>query len=215
MNTKEVVIVDYGIGNIFSVKKAFESIEARTAVTSDPKIIQNSKYLVLPGVGAYGKAMRALEELNLIEPIKHAAAKGVPLLGICLGMQLLLDESDELGLNNGLGLIPGRVEDYPKLTNLDHLIKVPQINWHELVKNHNANDWSGSILSNYKYNDGVYFVHSFVARPVNNEHIIACYESGSEKIPAVIMKGNIIGCQFHPEKSGQVGLKMLKNFINL
>ena len=212
-NEKEVVVVDYGIGNIFSVKQAFEKVGSSVIVSSDPEVVKQSKYLVLPGVGAFGRAMNALNDLNLIEAIQFAANQKTPLLGICLGMQMLLDESVEMGLHKGLGLIGGRVEKYPQLSAEDENIKIPQINWHELVSVNPVECWKCSILNDYKSTDAVYFVHSFVARPENKNNILASYISGTKKIPALIKNNNVIGCQFHPEKSGEVGLKMLKNFI--
>lgn len=214
-NKKEVVVVDYGIGNIFSVKQAFEKVGAKVVISSSPNVIKESKYLVLPGVGAFGRAMKALKDLNLIESIQHSAKANTPLLGICLGMQMLLDESVEMGLHHGLGLIPGSVQKYPRLyaNNLD--IKVPQINWHEMTSEKSTHSWTGTILDGYSCKDAVYFIHSFVAKPENQNNILASYVMMDEMIPAVIMNNNVIGCQFHPEKSGEVGLKILRNFIKL
>lgn len=213
MNKSEVVIIDYGISNILSVQQGFEEIGASVIVTSNAHVIQEAKYLVLPGVGAFRKAMQALQNLKLLDSIVKAANRGVPLLGICLGMQLLLDESDEFGLTKGLGLIPGRIEKFPAGKNDFSPIKIPQINWHELVPSISNKSWKNSLLNNIRPNDAVYFVHSFVAKPQNQNHILADYICSGNRISAVIVKDNIIGCQFHPEKSGKVGLDILKNFI--
>jgi imidazole glycerol-phosphate synthase subunit HisH len=215
MIKSEVVIIDYGIGNILSVQQGFEEIGIHAIVTSNIQIIEQAKHLVLPGVGAFEKAMQALHNLKLIDTIVKVANQGVPLLGICLGMQLLLDESDEFGLTKGLGLIPGRVEKFPIGKNDHNPIKIPQINWHELVPSAAQLDWKNSLLNNQRPNDAVYFVHSFVAKPLNNNHILADYICGGNHISAVIAKDNIIGCQFHPEKSGKVGLDILQNFMLL
>jgi len=215
MIKNEVVIIDYGIGNILSVQQGFEQIGIHAIVTSNVQVIEQAKYLVLPGVGAFEKAMQSLHNLELVDAIVKVANQGVPLLGICLGMQMLLDESDEFGVTQGLGLIPGRVEKFPIGKNDHNPIKVPQINWHELVPSISKQDWKKSLLSNQRVNDAVYFVHSFVARPLNNDHIFADYICSGKRIPAIIVKDSIIGCQFHPEKSGKVGLNILKNFMLL
>ena len=215
MNKSEVVIIDYGISNILSVQQGFEAIGVNVIVTSNTQVIEKAKYLVLPGVGAFRKAMEALHNLKLVNTILKAANQGVPLLGICLGMQLLLDESDEFGLTKGLGLIPGRIEKFPTGKNDNIPIKIPQINWHELVPSTSKKSWKNSLLNNQKPNDAVYFVHSFVAKPSNNNHVLADYICSGNRISAVIVKDNIIGCQFHPEKSGKVGLEILQNFMLL
>ncbi|MDB9866061.1 imidazole glycerol phosphate synthase subunit HisH [Candidatus Thioglobus sp.] len=211
----KVVIIDYGFGNILSVKQGFQKIGANVIVSSNIKIIETATHIVLPGVGAFENAMKALYQLNLIDVVINIANKGIPLLGICLGMQMLLNESDEFGVTKGLGLIPGRVEKFP-LSILDHEpIKVPQINWHELVTSQSNNNWKNTILRNHKQNEAVYFVHSFVANPTDEKHKLAEYICGGNRITAVIQKDNIWGCQFHPEKSGTSGLNVLYNFILL
>lgn len=214
MNSNKVVIIDHGIGNILSVQHGFGEIGIKTLVTSNPEIIAKAQHLVLPGVGAFEKAMQTLHDLELVDIIIKVANEGVPLLGICLGMQMLLDESDEFNLTKGLGLIPGRVEKYPVLDDQSN-IKVPQINWHELVQGKSKISWEKSLLANQKFSDAVYFVHSYVARPCNDNHVLADYMCGGNRITAVIVKNNIMGCQFHPEKSGRVGLNILKNFISM
>jgi imidazole glycerol-phosphate synthase subunit HisH len=215
MIKNEVVIIDYGIGNILSVRQGFEEIGIHAIVTSNVQIIEQAKHLVLPGVGAFEKAMQSLHNLELVDAIVKVANQGVPLLGICLGMQMLLDESDEFGVAQGLGLIPGRVEKFPIGKNDHNPIKVPQINWHELVPSISKIAWKNSLLNNQRPNDAVYFVHSFVAKPLNNNHILADYICGGNRVPAVIVKDNIMGCQFHPEKSGKVGLDILNFFMLL
>ena len=215
MIKNEVVIIDYGIGNILSVRQGFEEIGIHAIVTSNVQIIEQAKHLVLSGVGAFEKAMQSLHNLELVDAIVKVANQGVPLLGICLGMQMLLDESDEFGVAQGLGLIPGRVEKFPIGKNDHNPIKVPQINWHELVPSISKIAWKNSLLNNQRPNDAVYFVHSFVAKPLNNNHILADYICGGNRVPAVIVKDNIMGCQFHPEKSGKVGLDILNFFMLL
>ena len=213
MANNKVVIIDYGVGNILSVKQGFEEVGANTIVTSDINIIEQAKRIVLPGVGAFENAMIALNSLKLIDALIKVANQGVPFLGICLGMQMLFDESDEFGVTQGLGLIPGRVESYPLGQDNGHPIKIPQINWHELIPSATQIDWKNTLLNNQKPGDAVYFVHSFVARPANDNHKLADYICGGNRISAVILKDNIMGCQFHPEKSGNVGLNILRNFM--
>ena len=210
-----ILILDYGVGNLLSIQRAFKFFDIEIKISNSSKDINNSSHLVLPGVGAFRKAMEALHNLKLVNTIIKAANQGVPLLGICLGMQLLLDESDEFGLTKGLGLIPGRIEKFPTGKNDNIPIKIPQINWHELVPSTSKKSWKNSLLNNQKPNDAVYFVHSFVAKPSNNNHILADYICSGNRISAVIVKDNIIGCQFHPEKSGKVGLEILQNFMLL
>ena len=211
----KVTIIDYGIGNIFSVEQAFKKIGVKTVLTSNFQIIEKAKYLVLPGVGAFHKAMQKLKDLELNKAIIQTARKGVPLIGICLGMQMLLDESDEFQVTKGLGLIPGRVEKFPIIEEKKDLIKVPQVNWHEIFPGTSSTSWENSLLKNHNTKESLYFVHSFVAKPSNKDHILANYNCDGIKIPAIIIKDKIIGCQFHPEKSGDTGLKILKNFMSM
>jgi len=211
----KVVIIDYGIGNIFSVDQAFKKIGVETVVTSNTQTIEEAQHLVLPGVGAFHKGMKALQDLDLTKTIIKTANRGVPLIGICLGMQMLLDESDEFEVTNGLGLISGRVEKFPEVKEKNNYIKIPQINWHEIVPGISNISWKNSLLKEHMSTDSLYFVHSFVARPSNVNYILANYNCYGIKIPALIIKDNIIGCQFHPEKSGDAGLKILKNFMSM
>lgn len=212
----KVVIIDYGYGNIFSVNQAFKKIGLETVITSNTQTIENAKYLVLPGVGAFHKGMQALQELELHNSIIKAVKKGVPLIGICLGMQMLLDESDEFKVTKGLGLVSGRVEKFPIINDKNNYIKVPQVNWHKITPNKSSKeDWKHTLLKGHKTKDELYFLHSFVAKPSNTEQIIAHYNCNGFQVPAIIARDNIIGCQFHPEKSGDAGLKILKNFTKI
>lgn len=211
----KVVIIDYGIGNIFSVNQAFKKIGVETLVTSNTQTIEEAHHLVLPGVGAFHKGMKALQDLELNKAIIKTANRGVPLIGICLGMQMLLDESDEFEVTKGLGLISGRVEKFPEVKEKDDYIKIPQVNWHEIIPGTSSISWKNSLLKEHMSEDSLYFVHSFVARPSNEHHILANYNCYGIQIPALIKKDNIIGCQFHPEKSGEAGLKILKNFMSM
>ena len=210
----EVTVVDYGIGNLFSVQKSLEHCGAVVTVTSNPDIILTSSRLVLPGVGAFGNAMAALSERNLIEPILEAAASGKPLLGICLGMQLLLSESEEFGLTKGLGLIPGRVVSVPKHDANGCPLKIPHIGWKELSPCASG-EAQLNLLGNNQATDAVYFVHSLMAIPDDPGCRIADCYYGGHAIPAIIGNGNVFGCQFHPEKSGSAGLSLIQTFCNI
>lgn len=207
----EVVIVDYGVGNLLSVQRGLEQCGARTKLSSDPQEILAATRVVLPGVGAFGNAMTALHESGLAESLRSVAARGVPLLGICLGMQLLLDESDEFGLSQGLGIIPGRVVAIPGRTTIGEPQKIPHIGWNQLVAAGDAN-WEGTVLEDLAPGDATYFVHSFQAVPTERAHRLADCIYGGHAISAVIRKDHVTGCQFHPEKSGKAGLKILARF---
>ena len=171
----EVIIIDYGIGNTFSVDQAFKKIGVKTVLTSDIQTIEKAKHLVLPGVGAFHKGMQALHDLKLNKTIIKTANKGVPLIGICLGMQMLLDESDEFKVTKGLGLIPGRVEKFPKIKDENNYIKVPQINWHEIAPGESIIKWKNSLMKDHRSNDSLYFVISNVVNQSNMNNILAHY----------------------------------------
>ncbi len=213
MRVSEVTIIDYGVGNLLSVQRGFEHCGATVIVTRNPEKILASNRVVLPGVGAYGNAMQSLEQLGLISVIAEIARRQTPLLGICLGMQLLFDESEEFGLTPGLGLIPGRVIPVPTQTSIGTSLKIPHIGWSGLVPSFNSKCWSGTIIENNNPGDAAYFVHSFMAVPVNSIHRIADCIYGGHQLPAVVCRDSIMGCQFHPEKSGAVGLKILRRFL--
>jgi imidazole glycerol-phosphate synthase subunit HisH len=208
----DVVIIDYGVGNILSVKQAFESFHVKVEVSSDPKKILEASHTVLPGVGAFGNAMNALKECGLVDTVIEIGKKGKPLLGICLGMQLLLDESKEFGNTMGLGLISGKVIPIPEKSKLGHPLKSTNIGWGKLKPKVTTSDWIGTALEDINESDYLYFVHSFMAQPKNVKNVIAETCVGGNNIPSVISNGNIIACQFHPEKSGPTGLKILRRF---
>lgn len=214
---KQIAIVNYGLGNLFSVKQALEfcceSKDKNVVITSSPSIIKESDYLVLPGVGAFENAMHAILSKDLKDPITNFASSGKPLLGICLGMQILGTNSEEFGQHQGLNLIPGKVS-FIGDTNLDgSLRKVPSIGWKNLNVKPNSSISNNALAACKALS--VYFVHSFHFVPENAGHLIASYDYGDTKISAAVQKDNIIGYQFHPEKSGQNGLKILKSFLNM
>lgn len=212
MSAPEVTVIDYGVGNLLSVQRGLEHCGAKVTLTADPERILSAKRVVLPGVGAFENAMMALDALNLVGVIKEVGRRETPLLGICLGMQLLLDESDEFGITAGLGLIPGRVIAVPVQSISGDAQKVPHIGWNALLPSSTRVDWNGTLLQDNRPGEASYFVHSFMAVPTDPVHRIADCVYGGHGIPAVIGRDQITGCQFHPEKSGEVGLKILRRF---
>ena len=200
-----IAIVDYKMGNLASVRKALEYMHRECVITDDPAIIAGADALILPGVGAYAPAMKALQEKGLDKAVKDFAATGKPMLGICLGMQLLLSESEEGAVDgniNGLGLIPGSVKKFPDADTVEKGLKVPQMGWNKLT------DVTGSLLRDGDY---VYFVHSFYCDPDDKADAAAYTEYGI-KYACALEHGNIFATQFHPEKSGEAGLQILERF---
>ena len=208
----EIVVIDYGVGNLLSVKRGLEHCGAKVKITSKPKDIINASKVILPGVGAFKNAMKSLNRLGLIDVIKEISNREINLLGICLGMQLLLDESDEFGVTKGLGLIPGRVVAIPSKNKDGISNKIPHIGWSNLINSEGNAYWDQGILKKVKPGDSSYFIHSYMALTNEKKYTIAYCMYGSEKIPAVVQSNRIIGCQFHPEKSGKVGLNILREF---
>ena len=202
-----VVVVDAGGANLGSVCYALERLGVQPQVVADATGLQNADRVILPGVGAAPEAMRRLHAQGLVEPLRALA---VPLLGICLGMQLLLDESEEFGITRGLGIIPGRVLAIPQQTTANLQQKIPHIGWNALVQAEVP--WRDTLLADTVPGDATYFVHSFMAAPDDPAHRLADCFYGGHRIPAVIARGRTTGCQFHPEKSGEVGLTILRRF---
>ena len=200
-----IAIVDYGVGNLFSLRSSFAAIGAEAVVTSDPDVLRSADRIILPGVGAFEDAANKLRESGLADLIRELAAAGKPLMGICLGMQLLFDRSFEYGEHEGLGLIPGEVRPIRDVIPADY--KIPHIGWNALVFKQDH-----PLFRYIKEGDCVYFVHSFYA--VCGDASIATAEYGAQ-LTAAVAKGNVMGCQFHPEKSGNVGLAILKAFAEL
>jgi glutamine amidotransferase len=214
MNSPEVTIIDYGLGNLLSVQRGFEHCGASVKLTKDPEQVLAADRIVLPGVGAYASAMQELRRLELVEPLRELVHRRTPLLGICLGMQLLLEQSEEFGVTSGLGLIPGRVIPIPNQTISGEVQKIPHIGWNALRPAGDLDAWKASLLADNDSGDAVYFVHSFMAVPTDVAHRLADCAYGGHLIPAVIRRDQVTGCQFHPEKSGEVGLKILRRFLH-
>ena len=198
-----VVIVDYGVGNLFSLKSSFKAIGENAITSGDKEVIESADKIILPGVGAFGDAAEKLFNSGLAEVVVNQAKKGVPVLGICLGMQLLFDKSYEYGEHKGLGLISGEIRPIAEV--VDKNLKIPHIGWNDLKFTKPS-----KIFKYLKYVDCVQFVHSFYGANCEKS-VIATTEYGAE-LTAAVQQGNVYGCQFHPEKSGEVGLKILKAF---
>ena len=210
MLSKKITIIDYGCGNILNLARAIKFIGYEVDITHDKNKIINSSYVILPGVGAFGNAMKQIEKYNLHNTILEYAKSNKPLLGICLGMQILLTVSYEFGVHKGLGLIEGKVIKISNEKNKE--IKIPHIGWNEIYPNNNKKEWKNKILKNSSIGKSFYFVHSFVCITKDYDSTIAVCNYSDISIPAVIATGNVFGCQFHPEKSANNGLTVLKNF---
>ena len=199
-------IIDYGIGNLRSLAKAFAAADVEAARTGDPDRIAEADRLVLPGVGAFGACAAALRDRGLFDLVRQRAEAGVPLLGVCVGMQLLFDASEERGDHAGLALLPGRVVRFPRdLAAGGDRLKVPHMGWNRLRPQRPHPIVAGD--------DWVYFVHSYHAAPAEPADVIATVDYGAE-VPAVVGRANVVGVQFHPEKSARAGLAMLRRFAS-
>ncbi|MDO7908505.1 imidazole glycerol phosphate synthase subunit HisH [Paenibacillus sp. JX-17] len=200
-----IAIVDYGMGNLHSVSKAVERLGYEALVTGDAAEILAADGVILPGVGAFGDAMAHLRESGLDRTVKEAAAAGQPLLGICLGMQLLFDSGEEHGHHKGLGLLPGDVVRFA-----GGGYKVPHMGWNRLAFLQAEHPLLAGLDEGH-----VYFVHSYHVRPASREDLLAVTEYGGQQVTAIAGRGRVLGMQFHPEKSGELGMALLENFLKL
>lgn len=207
--SSEVVVVDYGLGNLASVERALRHIGADVVISDNPVVLADCPRAVLPGVGAFGTAIQNLRDRGLMDPLLAFAGTGRPLLGICLGMQLFMDESDEGGTHAGLGLIPGRVARLPQNPG----IKVPHVGWNKIAVD--VRDWSGTVLNGLAPEPALYFVHSYYVAPDRSEDTLGITRYGGFSYCSVVQRANVVGCQAHPEKSGSAGLKILENFLSM
>ena len=210
--TSNIVIIDYGVGNILSIKNAVSFNGFNTIVTSDPEKIKKASHIILPGVGAYPSAINKLKKMNLVDSIKEAKENNSYILGICLGMQLLFSSSEEFEFTEGLDLIKGDIIKL-KSKNKNSNLKLPNIGWRSLEKG--FQDQNLSILKDVPSDSKFYFVHSFALENYNEEISVINTKYMNIKFPAVVNFNNIFGCQFHPEKSRLQGLKIIKNFLSL
>lgn len=242
-----VTVIDYGLSNLLSVQRALEHVGASVQIADTPEALAGAGALVLPGVGAFGDGMAALAARGLAGPLRDAAADGVPLLGICLGMQMLFEESDEFGRHPGLALLPGRVEKLPDTAADGQPLRVPHVGWGPLLPPAGREEFGGAAEAAKSAGDtgatvsaaaagpaggagstraagalaGVlpgqecYFVHSYEAKPALAETRLADTLYGGRRVAAAVGRGQILGCQFHPEKSGPVGLAILAGFLRM
>lgn len=214
----KVAVIDYEMGNLFSVKRACEQVGLIPFLTSDATAIMESTAVILPGVGAFGDAIDNLKRLDLIAPIRDFIATGRPFMGICLGLQLLMSESEEFGHHKGLGIIQGTVVKFLTTSKTEgRVVKVPQVGWNMIYRPPHVDEdsWKSSLFQGIKNNEYMYFVHSFYAKPEDPRMAFSYtnYE-GTEYASSIRMR-NIFACQFHPEKSGSVGIKIYKNFAEM
>jgi glutamine amidotransferase len=209
--TQTITMIDYGGSNIRSVQKALEFVGAQTHITANPDDFLRAEKLVLPGVGAFGAGMAAMRERGLDTAVTQAAQQGIPLLGICLGMQFLFDESDEMGTHKGLGLIPGKVTRFPEQSPIPNpqSLKIPHMGWNQI-----EHDESHPLLADVPSGSYAYFVHSYYCIPANETDSLAFTYYGI-RFTSIVGRGSVFGIQFHPEKSQQVGLRILKNFVEM
>lgn len=215
MTISKVTILDYGMGNLYSVQRAFEVCSTDViCVSNDPDVIRKADRLVLPGVGAFADGMRGLRDRGLDQAICEFVSSGRPLLGICLGMQMLATSSEEFGRHAGLNLIPGKVSPIPSKNLNGTTLKLPVIGWSHLDCPPDVN-WEGTCLGSVTKNQEVYLVHSFQFTPDSRGDIFGTYQYGGHNITAAVVKGNIVGLQFHPEKSGRTGLNIISGFLKM
>lgn len=212
-NKIPLAVVDYGLGNLFSIGRALRRIGAQAVISGRPEDVAGADRVILPGVGAFGDGMRGLRENGLIEPLREFAAAGRPLLGICLGMQLFMEEGEEFGVHRGLGIVPGKTVAFPRPQGAN--FKIPHVGWNGIRPSAASEDsWKGSVFSGLAEGSQVYFVHSFVTEPADSNDLLARTDYGGRSFCAALRHGNVSGCQFHPEKSGPTGLQILKNFVS-
>jgi glutamine amidotransferase len=209
---KKVTIIDYRLGNLFSVKQACDTTGINATISSDRKDIENADALILPGVGAFIEAMQNLNDLNIVKPIQDAVKNGIPIFGVCLGLQLLFTRSEEFGSGDGLDLIPGVIRKFPAIYGNNQL-KVPQIQWNKI---HQAKiGWENTALKDIVEEEFMYFVHSYYVEPAEETWIITKTNYGGLDYCSAVLKNNIFATQFHPEKSAGKGLSIYKNWATV
>jgi len=206
-----VAIVDYGMGNLYSVQRACAHVGLDSFLTSSPREVLEANAVVLPGVGGMPEAMRILDDSGLSDAIRESAARGTPLLGVCLGLQLLMSHGSEFRPHRGLGLIEGEVVRFEGVDPTGSALKVPHIGWSG-ISPADGGRWITPMLNDVPRGGLMYFVHSYYVRPVNSEIIAAKARYGSVEFCAGVSRGNIFACQFHPERSGPTGLLIYRNF---
>jgi glutamine amidotransferase len=214
----KVAVVDYGMGNLFSVKHACEHVGLQASITSSRQEILDADAVILPGVGAFGNAMETLWRLDLVSALQEIAVSSKPLIGICLGMQMLMTESFEFGRHSGLGIISGTVVRFDKPLGPNGVLKVPQVCWNRMYRPETAvvdDPWVDSLLNSLPNGVFMYFVHSFYVRPEEREVVIATTRYGSIEFCSALRYRNVFACQCHPERSGPFGLKIYRNLASM
>jgi imidazole glycerol-phosphate synthase subunit HisH len=206
-----VAIVDYHLGNLFSVKHACGHVGLDAVITADRAVIESADAIILPGVGAFGDAMKSLTAEGLVEPLRELAASDTPFLGICLGLQLLFTESEEFGTHAGLGIVPGRVVRFPDLgTSAGRRRKVPHVGWAR-VNRPAGTSWDGTVLAGLADGHYEYFVHSYHVAPENRADVLTTSTYGEQEFCSAVKRGNVTAFQYHPERSGARGLRVYRN----
>ncbi|MEX1027525.1 MAG: imidazole glycerol phosphate synthase subunit HisH [Candidatus Paceibacterota bacterium] len=205
-----VQIIDYGLGNLFSIQQACHQVGMDPVVSSSPKDLAGANGIILPGVGAFGQAMDRLRELDFVEPLRETLRAGKPMLGICLGMQLLFDESEEFGTHAGLALLPGKIRRIPDQVEANRRLRVPNVGWNQVQLADGVQD--REILQGVRNGSYMYFVHSFYADPTDPADWLLATEYGKIRYCCATQRDSILGVQFHPEKSGPLGLKLFDNW---
>jgi imidazole glycerol-phosphate synthase subunit HisH len=210
---KKAVIIDYQLGNLFSVRQALESIGLNAVISSTPSDIEMADAVVLPGVGAFKDAMNNLHIQGMVQPIHDYINSGKPFMGVCLGLQLLFTESEEFGASKGLNILPGKVKRFENENLNGGRIKVPQISWNQIYPS--SIDWSKTPLRSVKENEHMYFVHSYYVEPVDSSCVLSLTTYHDKVYTSAVYKKNIFACQFHPEKSAKKGLMVYKDWAIL
>ncbi len=205
-----IAVVDYGRGNLFSIGQALRHLGCEFETTDDPGRIRRASHVILPGVGAFGDAMANLAERGLVEPLREVASAGTPLLGICVGMQMLADWSEEFGRHKGLGLVPGAVLRLPEPGGGRDAIRIPNVGWRLLHPGPGRDEFDLAQGGGM-----VYFVHSYGFVPKSPQHVAAVIRTNGTDVAAIVRRDNVVGYQFHPEKSGETGLALLRRFFEL
>lgn len=209
---KKVTLIDYGAGNLLNVQRAFEHCGVRVDIATTPEQVERADRLVFPGVGAFPEAMAQLQKQNLVESIQQSAEQK-PFLGICLGMQMMLDAGEEFEHTTGLNLLPGLVKKLPETSVSGKVMTIPHMGWAKIQPNKSA--WKDSLLTDVPEDNAFYFVHSYYADVAEKTDQLAVFDFGGHEITAAVQKENKIGCQFHPEKSGELGLKLVEAFLKV
>lgn len=215
MMSSKITLLDYGMCNLFNVARAFEHCGAEVTITEDAVIAQKAEKLVVPGVGAFRDSIREIEARGLDEAIKRFIETGRPFLGICVGMQMLFEASEEFGEYAGLGILAGRVMAIPSLTTAGAAQRIPHVGWNHLVTTETGRSWRGTLLDAFEGKQpAFYFVHSFAAKPDDPAIRLADTVYGGHRICAAVQRENVMATQFHPERSGEMGLRLIQHFMS-